>query len=103
MEIEAIRNHVIFQFVEEIQNDRFRNSTHWGLIVTSGDTNQSNIARWGRVTHLGPDVISDIKVKDFILIEEGKWTPHFVLGGNRYWKTDDQVIIAVSDEPYTTY
>lgn len=100
--IVPIKNHVIFQFVEDVTSTRFMNSSKAGLIISSQDGNQSAIPRWGKVTHVGPDV-NGISVGDHVLIEAGKWTTGFYVDGVRYWKTDDEVVLALGDEPTTTY
>lgn len=102
MIIEAVRNYVIFTFIEEITGERFVNSTDTGIITTSLSIDQTGHARWGRVTNIGPKV-EGISIGDYILVEPGKWTAHFHVDGKRYWKTDDKQILLVSDTPGTTY
>ena len=100
--IEAFRNYVIFTFVENIYDGRFVNQTSGQIVLTSGDLAQTTYPRWGKTTNVGPDVVG-ISVGDYVLIEPGKWTAHFHVDGKQYWKTDDEKVIVVSDEPGTTY
>jgi len=102
MNIKAIENNVIFQFVEDVTQTRFVNSAASGFIISSTDNNQTLDPRWGKAISVGPDV-TEIKNNDFILIEQGKWTTSFRIGNDRYWKTDDSKIIGVSDIPGKTY
>ena len=102
MDLSTFSKNVIFQFVEDVTSTRFVNSTSTGLIISSQDTNQTGMPRWGKVTHIGPEVL-DVKVGDYILIEGGKWTTGFTVGSERYWKTDEDVIMAIGDTPSTTY
>lgn len=102
MIIEAVRNYVIFTFVEDIYGDRFVNKTDGQIILTSDDKAQTTYPRWGKVVNTGPDV-HGIEVDEYVLIEPGKWTSHFYVNGERYWKTDDEQIMCVSDVPGTTY
>jgi co-chaperonin GroES (HSP10) len=102
MQITPIYDNVIFKFVEEVTSTRFINSASSGLIMTSDDKNQTSFPRWGHVLAIGPDCL-DTKPNDYILIEGGKWTPSFYLGDNCCWKTDESMIIAISDEPGQTY
>jgi len=102
MTIEAVRNNVIFQFVEDVTSTRFVNSTASGIIISSQDGTQASIPRWGQVTHVGPEVI-DVSVGDFVLVEAGMWTSGFYLDGARYWKTDEDKVMGISDTPLTTY
>ena|ERR1017187_4362137 len=101
-QIKAVRKNIIFQFVEDVTQTRFINKADSGFIINSGDGNQTSIARWGKVTHVGPDV-SEVKPGDFILIDAGKWTPGFYVNDQRYWKTDEDKVVGVSDEPGSTY
>jgi hypothetical protein len=98
----AIKDNIIFQFVEDVTSTRFINSSKAGLIISSKDGNQTSIPRWGKATHVGPDV-RDVSVNDYILIEAGKWTSGFYVDGVRYWKTDEAMVMGISDEPSTTY
>ena len=102
MKIISVKNNIIFQFIEDVTSTRFVNSSKSGLIISSQDSNQAGQARWGKVTHVGPDVV-DVKVDDFILIEAGKWTTGFFVDHERFWKTDEDVVMAIGDEPSTTY
>lgn len=101
-QIETLGNNILFQFVEDVTNTRFINSNTLGIIIAPSDGNQANVPRWGRVTHLGPDVV-DVKIDDYILVEAGMWTTGFFVDEVRYWKTDEDKVLAVSDEPTTTY
>lgn len=101
-QIIAERKNIIFKFVEEAMGNRFINRAKSGLVISSQDTNQSGVSRWGRVTHVGSDV-EDVNVDDYILIEPGKWTSGFYVDGVRFWKTDEDRVLAVSDEPAHTY
>jgi hypothetical protein len=102
MNISAIENNVIFQFVEDVTQTRFINSSASGFIINSGDGNQTLWPRWAKAVSIGPDVM-EIEVDDFILVEAGKWTTSFRVDDQRYWKTDDSKVIGTSDEPGNTY
>jgi hypothetical protein len=100
--IEAILNNIIFQFVEDVTQTRFVNSTESGIIINSGDGNQMLWPRWCKALHVGPDV-TEVKEGEFILVEPGKWTTAFRIDNVRYWKTDESRVIGVSDVPGHTY
>jgi hypothetical protein len=101
-QIQAIENNIIFQFVEDVTQTRFVNSSEAGFLINSNDGNQTLMPRWGKALHVGPEVL-EVKAGDFILIEPGKWTFSFRVDGGRYWKTDESKVIGVSDEPGHTY
>lgn len=100
--IEAIQNNIIFQFVEDVTQTRFVNKAASGILVASGDGNQTVYPRWGKALHVGPDV-REVKPGDYIMIEPGKWTFGFIVEDVRYWKTDEDKVICAADEPGTTY
>jgi co-chaperonin GroES (HSP10) len=100
--IVAVRKNIIFQFVEDVTAKRFVNSTASGIIISQQDGVQASVPRWGKVTHVGPEVV-DVNVGDFVLIEAGKWTTGFYVNKERYWKTDEERVMAIGDEPTTTY
>ena len=101
--IEAIKNHIIFKFVEDVTQSRFVNSSEAGFIISSLDGNQTLYPRWGEVISAGPEA-TEVKAGDFILIEPCKWTlGYYVEKTDRIWKTDEDCIIATSDEPGSTY
>jgi co-chaperonin GroES (HSP10) len=100
--IVAIRKNIIFQFAEDVTSTRFVNSTASGIIISQQDGTQAAVPRWGKVTHVGPEVL-DVNVGDFVLIEAGKWTTGFYVDKIRFWKTDEDCVMAISDEPTTTY
>lgn len=103
MNIESVNNNVIFKFIDETLHNKFINSSKAGIVISSLDiAKQSNIPRWGRVTKVGP-LVEHINEGDYILIEQGKWTQGFYVDNVRYWKTDDKMIMATSDEPGTVY
>lgn len=100
--METVSNNVIFQFVENSLYGRFINTHHGGLLISSEDTYQTNLPRWGKAVVVGEECTC-VKPGDYILIEGGKWTTGFYYGEERYWKTDESVIICASDEPGTTF
>jgi co-chaperonin GroES (HSP10) len=103
MKLQPFTNGIFFIFVEDSTGGRFINSTDTGLITTSQGKDQSNIARWGKVIALGPDV-RDVTLDDYILIESGKWSAGFkTVEGQTIWKTDEDQVLAVSDKPTATY
>lgn len=97
-----LRKNIIFKFIEDTTSTRFINSTASGLIVSSQDGQQTNLPRWAEVHAVGPDV-TEIKQGDFALIEAGMWTTGFYVDGKRFWKTDEDKVLGVSNSPSTTY
>lgn len=101
MHLEAVANAVIFKFTDEVLSTRFDNKTPGGIIIPLDNT-QSQIPRWGYVTHVGPEV-EDVKPGEFVLVDKGRWTQGFLVDDERYWKTDDRSILGVTDEAEVVY
>lgn len=94
--IRPIQNHIIFQFLDETAGGVFTRKSTSGIIQVSSIKDQQG-PRFGKVLKVGPEVSSDIKVGDVILVESGMWTTQFWLeDGTKIWKTDDKKVIAVS-------
>lgn len=102
MAIQPLTDGIFFKFVEDNTGGRFINSTQSGIIVSSQASDQSNLARWGHVTAIGPNV-TDVQVGDYILIESGMWTQGFKANEEYLWKTDENKVLLVSDKPTATY
>jgi hypothetical protein len=102
MDVQPFENNVFFQFVDDTTNTKFANSTTAGILIAHSSNAQSDIPRWGKITHIGPDV-KDVKVSEYVLIEPGMWTTAFKLGDERYWKTDEDQLICASDVPRKSY
>jgi len=97
MQLSAIKNHILFEFSDEVVNKAFANSTTWGFTVL--DRNEDvKIPRWGRVINRGPEVNEEISIGDYILIEPLAWTTKVVINKNNYWMTNDSKVLLVSDE-----
>jgi co-chaperonin GroES (HSP10) len=103
MALQPITNGIFFQFVEDSTGGRFINSAASGIIISSQASDQANLPRWGKVTAVGPNV-TDVRVGEFVLIEPGMWTQGFkTVDGQQLWKTDEEKVLAVSDQPTSTY
>ena len=73
-----------------------------GFILTKMIDGQASSPRWGKVLAIGPNV-QDFNVDDLVLIEPGMWTSGFEFEKNKYWKSDDTKVIAVSDDESVAY
>ena len=94
MKLKALGNRIIFKFVQNVTDGKFGASTSWGFqIQTQND--DPKFARWGEVTHLGPDV-EGINVGDYILIEPLMWTNNMELEDGKVWGTNTEKVIAVT-------
>ena len=102
MAVEAIRNHILFQFEEKKRRqdkmDQFAEVTDWGFEVTRIQDSMDQ-PRWGIVVAVGPDVIEEAIVPGArILIDALKWTNAVEFGGNEYWRTDEDNVLGIDDD-----
>ncbi len=97
MELSAIKNHILFEFSDQVVNKAFANKTTWGFTVL--DRNEDvKMSRWGKVLAKGPDTNPEINVDDYILIEPLAWTTKVTINKKNYWMTNDSKVMLVSDE-----
>ena len=99
--LQALGNNIIFQFCDKTVNGLFSNNTRTigSIIVAAGSGDQTGVTRWGKVVNVGPGV-KDVKVNDYICIDAGKWTPYFLHDDQRYWKTNEDQIMMIDNEPH---
>lgn len=93
---------VIIQFVDDTTSTRFVNSTQSGILITEQNQEQANLPRWGKVTHVGAEA-EGVEPGNYVLVEPGMWTRGFFVGGQRFWKTNYEKLMAVSDEPIKAF
>ncbi len=103
--IRAIKNHIIFQFENEIvrksdtgrNRTQFSEKTDWGFEISSYDESTKS-PQWAKVISVGPLVIDDITHGSRILIEALQWTEVFNINGISYWRTDDMKVMALDED-----
>jgi co-chaperonin GroES (HSP10) len=98
MQLIPLGNSVLFKFLDETQGPQgsFSERTRSGLIIPTLQATQKG-ERWGRVIAVGPDA-EDIAVDDYILIEPLMWTRNAELDGDKFWKTNPDKILAVTND-----
>jgi len=100
--VRPVNTKILFQFVEDVQNSKFTGKTESGIIVTERDDKQVKRNRWGKVLAKGPDVVGEIEDGNYILIEALGWTTTMELDevnpDQRYWFTDHEKVLLVSEE-----
>lgn len=101
--IHPLRNTVMFKFLDQTAGSKgkFTDATASGIILTTGATNQK-AHRWGQVMAVGPKV-HGVEVGDYALVQSLMWTEGVVVDGEKLWKTDDQQILAVTNDMNTVY
>ena len=99
MRLRPIKNHIIFQFVDEVDaNGKFVEKTDWGFVIPGHFDNSAKSPRWCNVVEVGPEC-EDIKAGQQILVQALKWTPGFKLDDVRYWRTDETQVSVTRTSP----
>lgn len=104
MKVTAIRNNILFEFLDDTrQSDgKFVERNRGIIMLGTIQANQNSAPRWGRALSVGPEVYG-VQVGDFILVEAGKWTVGTEIDGQKMWKTDDQWVICTTDAESDTF
>jgi len=103
MNLRPLGKNIIFIFLEEVSQGRFTPSHASGIILTNKNVDVNREPKWGKVFLTGPDCDDEIKVGDYILVESLCWTPGFDFDGIKFWKTDSDKVMMVSDTPQHSY
>jgi len=99
MGLRAIKNHVIFRFVDEVDSKgQFVQTTKWGFVIPGHYDNSAKSPRWGVVEKVGPEC-KHIKVGQQALISALKWSKGFKFNGENLWRTDEEQIVAICNIP----
>lgn len=105
MKPNAIRNHILFQFTDEVNSrGEFREEQSIGGIhLLSGFDTSIKTSRWAKIISLGPDCSDELKRNrtGTILIENLKWTIGVRFSNETFWRTDEDQVLAYQ-EPNAT-
>ena len=99
LKLKAIRDGIIFQFVQQTVGDHFQEVTASGFTIMENKEKQLKIPRWAKVLAVGKGVKSkEIKVGSYILIEPLMWTTNLAIEGAKIWRTSESKVMCVADE-----
>jgi co-chaperonin GroES (HSP10) len=100
--VRPVNTKILFQFVEDVENSKFTGETESGIVIVEQEENQVKKNRWGKVLAIGPDVVDEINVGNYIYIEALGWTTTMELDrtstSTRFWFTDHEKVLLVSEE-----
>lgn len=101
-DLEPIDNHILFQFVDEVDRSRrsaFKEQTEWGFQLGTSLDDTTKKCRWGVVIGLGPDAEEEgFYVGQMVLIEALRWTRICEYKGVEFSRTDSNQIVAVAED-----
>ncbi len=96
MNIQAIYNHIVFQFVDSVNTKgMFVEGTTVGGIQLLGDHDKSaKQARWAKIISLGPECSDILRHEGCeILIEALRWSPGVKYNDQFVWRTDESQLL----------
>lgn len=98
---------IIFKFCMDLTKSTFRPTTKSGIIISDvSDYEEHTRPQWGEILACGPDVSDEIRNATYVLLEAYGWTNRVRLNGpfgNCFWKSEERLVMAVSDEYLNPY
>lgn len=96
-QVQIFGNGIIFQFKDNLKNGLFETYSESGLYVAPSHEDTSQSTRESIIVAIGPDVKS-VKVGDTVIVEPLKWTENFTVNDEKFWKTDEDQILAICED-----
>lgn len=96
MNIKAIHNHILFQFLDKVNvSGVFEETVSTGGIVLPSDKHESAKApRWAKIISLGPECSDVLRQEGCeILIDALRWSPGVKYQGESIWRTDEDQLL----------
>lgn len=96
MAIKPIGKNIIFVFKDKVNSkgEFERGSTASGIVLLGGHEDSAKQSRWGVVIAVGPDV-KDATPGQEILLPALRWTNSISVGDQKFWKTDENEVVAI--------
>lgn len=97
MKLRAIRNHIIFQFVDRVTSTgRFTpERSHGGIHLLANNDDSAKEPRWVKVISAGPDCSEQVTQPNVeLLVDALRWTAGAKFEDQTYWRTDETQILA---------
>lgn len=98
--LRALRNGIVFQFEELTTSNKgqFKETSAGGIYLGESFDESAKKARWCNVISVGDEVIDEGIVPGArILVDALKWTHGFTVEDEKFWKTDEDNVLAVDD------
>lgn len=97
-DIKATTTNIVFQFTDTVTATGLFNENSDSKLIyippTPGES--SNKDRWAIVVAAGPEV-TVCQPGSRVMIKQGMWTPGFTVNGRKFWKSEQQYVIAIHD------
>jgi co-chaperonin GroES (HSP10) len=94
MSITAIKNHIVFQFIDPVntKGEFEEGASAGGIYIKGGYDRSAKLPRWAMVTSAGGKC-EHVKVGDLVLIPALRWTEGVKHDDQYFWKTDETQIV----------
>lgn len=96
---QPIGNAFLFTFLSKTRRGLFAQKNAGRIYIPNAAPTvdeQGLLARWVKVEAVGP-AVKNFKVGDIVLVEPLKWTIGYIFGEDKYWKSDETVVMATTD------
>jgi galactose mutarotase-like enzyme len=105
MKLRAIRNSILFAFLQKENNKGyFQEETKWGFTIAADKSRQKSgfdqsvkEGRWAKVLLVGPEC-EEVKTGDYVCLEPQMWTNGFQYDGIKIRKSDESKVMIISKE-----
>lgn len=100
MQIKAIRNNIIFKFVDatNTKGEFQKTATQSGIQLLGSFDESAKTPRWVNVVDSGPDC-KHVKPGTQALLPALRWTNGTKFNDERIWKTDEKEVVAFRESP----
>ena len=106
MAVRPLNKNILFIFVDTAvgKEKLFQDSTRSGIILSGFNISEQDRCRWGKIVAVGDKVTDpDLVAGKFALIKPRKWTTSVTYDGVDIWKTDEDQVLAISDDFINAY
>jgi len=103
MTLRPLGKSFLFKFCSDTYGGKFVEKNSGLIVLTNQDLDQQGkSARWGQVVAIG-DRVEMFNVGEFVLIEALQWTTETKFEGEKYWRSDEDKVIAIGEDESVTY
>jgi hypothetical protein len=96
MEVAAIHNHIVFQFLDRVNSQGIfdETKTMGGIVLPSDKHESAKSPRWAKIISLGPKCSDILRVDGCeILIDALRWSPGVKYQDQPLWRTDEDQLL----------
>lgn len=96
--LRPVHNAILFQFLNATTEGQFLDKNRGRILISRPELDtQGKYGRWVRVEAVG-DAVTKCQKGDIVLLHPGKWTTGFTFEESKFWKSDDEWVLAIGEE-----